>query len=80
VLASGQGTHERDGLSYGIGIDVPAMYDRHVNVVESFPTDLRLRHALLFRAALQHPVMTRLDVDLLPNHRSRFHTSQYTSF
>ena len=79
-MRGGQRAHECESLASGIRIDLATAGERpHLNAVERFTNELGLRHAALTGSSFQHSIMTRFYVDLFPNHRSGFHTSQYTS-
>jgi hypothetical protein len=79
-MRRGQRAHECESLTTGTRIDLPTAGERpDLNAVERFTNELGLRDAALTGSSFQHSIMTGFDVDLFPNHRSGFHTSQYTS-
>ena len=62
--------YEPERLTGGNLIDLRPVDNRHgLDAVQSLTNDLAFRHATLSGTELQHALVTRFDVDLLPNHR-----------
>jgi hypothetical protein len=61
--------HEPESLPGGSLIDLPADNCDGLDAVQSLTNDLGFRHATLSGTVFQHALVTRLDIDLFPNHR-----------
>src|SRR5258708_4367233 len=67
---STEGAHESESLPARSLINVPLTDNPNgLDAVQSLANDLGFRHATLPGPAFQHPLMTRFDIDLFPNHR-----------
>jgi hypothetical protein len=73
-------SHEGQSLSCGGWVTLfPPRNRSDLDAVKRLTNELCFRYAALTGPPLEHSIVARFDINLFPNHCSRFHTSQYTS-